>query len=90
MAHRHSDVANIDMIGRMIRAAGKRVAGYDPDQLRRLSDLRAELDAALLEAVAGQRSQGITWASIGEAMGVTGEACIMRFGPKIAAAQGVS
>ena len=87
-ATRNYDIANIDAARRMIRAAGRTVAGFDPDQLARLASLHDEIDAALVVAVAGQRSAGVHWSSIGEALGVTPEAVIMRFGPKIR--QGVS
>ena len=79
MVHRESDVANIDMIGRMIRAAGHRVGGYDPDQLVRLAAIREVLDAAIVDAVTGQRSQGITWQSIGDALGITRQAALMGY-----------
>lgn len=80
MAHRHSDPANIAMIGRMIAASGKRAAGMDPDQIQRLNDLHRSVDDAIRVAVAGQRSQGITWESIGQALGVTKQAALMRWG----------
>lgn len=80
MGHRHSDPANLAMIARMIAAAGKRAAGMDPDQLARLQDLHRAVDQATAVAVAGQRSQGITWESIGQALGVTKQAALMRWG----------
>lgn len=71
------------MIGRMITAAGRRVGGYDPDQLARLVGLHRTLDGAVVEAVAGQRAAGVTWRSIGEALGVTKEAVIQAYGPAV-------
>ncbi len=81
MAHRHNDVANIAMIGRMIRSAGERIGGYDPDQLARLAALREVLDDAMRRAVAGQRAQGVTWQTIGAALGVSKQAVVQRYGP---------
>lgn len=79
MAHKESDVANLDMIARMIAAAGRRVGRYDPDQLVRLQGLHRCLDDAMVEAVAGIRASGVTWASIGEALGVTRQAVIQGY-----------
>ena len=84
MPHTHKDVANIDMTARMIRAAGRRAGGYDPDQLPRLSHLHAEVEAAMVAAVAGMREQGVTWASIGNALGITKQAALMFYGPRVA------
>lgn len=78
------DVANIDMVARMIRAAGRTVAGYDPDQLGRLQALHAQIDRAMVTAIAGQRRAGVTWAAIGAELGVTKEAVIQKWGPLVA------
>lgn len=69
----------IDMLERLIRSAGRRVAGEDPDQLARLIRLRAHLDTAIDQAVIGQRHAGITWQSIGEACGTTKQAAIKKW-----------
>lgn len=82
MPHTHKDPANIDMIGRMITAAGRHVGGMDPPDLARLVRLRVTLDAAVMDAVRGQRSQGVQWSSIAESLGVTKEAVVQRFGPQ--------
>lgn len=71
--------------GRMIRAAGRRVAEADPEQLAALNGLQGELERALLTGVAGQRASGIQWATIGRALGVTKEAVIQRWGRRLAA-----
>lgn len=80
--HRETDPGNIAMCARMIRSAGRHCAQRDPDQLARLAGLQGVLDAALMVAVRGQRSQGVTWESIGDALGVTKQGAIMAFGPK--------
>lgn len=71
------------MVRRMIRGAGRRVAGADPEDLAELVRLREAVDAAVLDAVRGQRAQGITWQSIGDALGVTKQAAILRWAPHI-------
>ena len=83
----HKDPANIDMITRMIGAAGRHVAGLDPDALARLAELRDAVDLAVVVAIAGQRSQGVYWSSIAGALGVTKEAVIQRYGPMVRALQ---
>lgn len=83
MPHTHKDVANIDMIVRMVRAAGRTAGEYDPDQLARLAAVKDAVDRAMIEAVAGQRAAGVTWQTIGDALGVTRQAMIMYYGPKI-------
>lgn len=70
---------------RLIRAAGRACGREDPDSLAALLALHAEVDRALVDAIADQRSQGCTWKWIGESMGVTKEAAIMRWGTPVAA-----
>jgi hypothetical protein len=88
MPHTYKDVANLDMVARMIRAAGRTVGQYDPDQLARLYALKAEIDGAMIEAISGQRAAGITWQSIGDALGVTRQAVIQLYGPRLEGARG--
>jgi hypothetical protein len=88
MPHTHKDVANLDMMARMIRAAGRTVGEYDPDQLCRLDGLKSVLDAAMVAAVRGQRESGVTWQSIGEALGVTRQAVIQLYGPRLEEGRG--
>lgn len=81
----HKDPANIAMIARMIGAAGRHVAYMDPDQLARLAELRDAVDLAVVIAVHGQRASEVYWSTIAEALGVTKEAVIQRYGPLIRA-----
>jgi hypothetical protein len=74
-----STAAFIAMCGRMIGAAGARVAEGDPEELADLVALRFALENAIQEAVNGQRSSGITWASIGAATGTTKQAAIQKW-----------
>lgn len=70
------------MMRRMIRAHGRRVAAADPDDLRELLALRAELDAAISVAVAGQRSTGYSWANIADAAGISRQAAQQKWGAR--------
>lgn len=59
------------MVRRMIRAHGRRVAQADPEDLADLIALRAELDAAIVDAVAGQLAVGRSWADVARGAGVS-------------------
>lgn len=76
--------AFINMVARMVRAAGRRTADDDPDALAQLIGLREYLDRAILVAVSGLRDSGATWQEIGEATGTTRQAAIMKWSKKLA------
>lgn len=65
----------------MIRAAGRRVADADEFELAELVALRDELDRAIADAVAGQRTGPAerSWQSIGDALGMTRQAAHKRY-----------
>lgn len=67
------------MLGRMMRAAGRRAAHADAADLAQLVAIRADLDRAIIDAVRGLRRQQITWATIGEATGTTRQAAIQKW-----------
>jgi hypothetical protein len=69
----------IQATGRMIYAAGRSVAREDPEQLAELVGLQFVLDAAIRLAIVGLR-EDFTWQSIADALGVSRQACIMRWG----------
>lgn len=50
------------------------------DQLYDLGVLRSVLEEAVEIAVADARADGVTWARIGDALGVTHQAVIKRYG----------
>lgn len=83
MPHTEKDPANLKMISRMIISAGRHVGQRDPDLLADLCNLRIDLENAINIAVIGQRESGIYWSSIAEALGVTKEAVIQRYGPRV-------
>jgi hypothetical protein len=67
-------------VRRVIRAYGRRVADRDIEALAGLVQLRAELDAAIVDAVRGLHGQPYSWTEIGNVLGVTRQAAQMRFG----------
>ena len=79
------DVETMDYLGaarRFIAAAGRRVRECDEPELAALIALRADLDAAIADAVHGQREHGKSWAGIALATGTTREAAYQRWGRK--------
>lgn len=79
---RKTDAEFIQVVGGMIRAAGRRCADGNTDDLALLVGLGNELNAAITTAVAGQRAHGVFWSSIGEAIGTSKENAIQRWGPR--------
>lgn len=70
----------IGAVRRMIRAAGRRTGDADEVELRQLLGLREDLDAAVQEAVDGQRRIGRSWAYIASATGTSRQAAFQRWG----------
>jgi hypothetical protein len=64
---------------RLIAALGRRVADGDPDGLRLLADLRADLGAAEQVAVVGLRAQGHSDADLGRELGISKQAVRQRW-----------
>jgi hypothetical protein len=75
--------AYLRMVARLLANGGKRVADEDPDDLRQLLHLREVLDLAIVEAVRGLRASGCTWQDIGDAIGTTRQAAIMRWSKRV-------
>lgn len=69
------------MMRRMVRAYGRRVGDADPVDLEEMVALRDHLEAAIEEAVAGQK-RSFSWAEVAEGLGVTREAAWKRYGKK--------
>lgn len=75
-------VETIDFLAavrRMMRAAGRRVADADEHELAELLAIRAEVDAAIEQAVRGWRAQDRSWAQIGAAAGMSKQAAFKRW-----------
>lgn len=67
------------MMRRMIRAHGRRVADADPEDLADMVALREHLEEAIADAVAGMRPR-FSWAQIARGLGTTRQAAQMRYG----------
>jgi len=73
------------MVERMIRAAGRRVAIADEEELAVLVRLHTVLEEAVSVAVAGQRESGSSWTQLGRGLGTTRQGAQQRFGERISA-----
>lgn len=79
----HRDRETLDYLSaarRFIRVAGRRVGECDEHELAALIALQADLDAAIQDAVDGQKAHGKSWAMIGVGAGTTREAAFQRWG----------
>lgn len=68
----------------MLRCVARR-PDFDLPNLTELAALHAELDEALVTAVANLRAQGHSWKAIGDALGVTKQTAYIRFAVRIGA-----
>jgi len=65
---------------RVLRAYARRVATGDIDALEAMTDLSAEIDTVIGQAVTGLRGFGYSWAEIGTRLGITRQAAQQRWG----------
>jgi hypothetical protein len=75
-------VENLDYAAfsrRVIRAAARRIAAGDVDELTHLLSLERELQCAIQTAVNGLRAQGYSWADIALRIGITRQAAHQRW-----------
>lgn len=79
--------AYASMVGRMIRAYGRRVAKGDEVDLARMLELRRDFDAAIHAAVQSMRAEGIPWSYIAEGAGISRQAAWERWHHPIAASE---
>lgn len=77
------NAAFLDFARRIIRRAGERCGEADPWALASLVALRADLDNAITEGVAGLRAEGYSWADIARPLGITRQSCQQQYGPSI-------
>jgi hypothetical protein len=65
---------------RVLAAYARRVATGDIDALTLMTDLSADIDTAIAQAVTGLRRFGYSWADIASRLGVTRQAAQQRWG----------
>lgn len=68
---------------RILRALARRVADADEVELGMMIELQATLDDSILQAVAGMRARGCSWAYIGSATGTTKQAASKRWAARV-------
>ena len=76
---RADDIEYIQMVTRMIRAAGKRGAGADAYMLKLVREMHDAVDQAELIAVDGLREQGFSWDEIATDQDMTRQATLRRY-----------
>lgn len=67
---------------RILRAASKRMADADPEDLADLVALREAVDEAINTAARAVHDGGASWAQIGGALGVSKQAAQQRWGSR--------
>lgn len=73
----------LDMLDRVLAAVERRLGHEDPDVLPRLAAISRRVDRLQLEAVRGLRAAAVTWEDIGAATGVTRQAALMKWTPRL-------
>lgn len=71
--------AYAQMLTRMVRAYGRRVADADPEDLARMVALRGEVDRAIDTAVMGLRDRH-SWTDIAAPLGISRQAARQKWG----------
>lgn len=74
-------IGHAQMLGRMVRAYGRRfeVEG-DVDEFAALFAVHAQVDEALSVAASELRAAGLSWATVGRSVGMSGEGARKRWG----------
>jgi hypothetical protein len=70
-------------VRRILRALARRIGSADPEDLRELVKLKAEIDDVIDNAVAQQRAGGASWREIAAALGVAPSQAIERYDPAV-------
>lgn len=68
---------------RILRAASKRMADADPEDLAELVALREAVDEAIDNAARAVHANGASWTEIGAALGVSRQAARQRWADKV-------
>jgi hypothetical protein len=75
------------MVGRMVRAYGRRLADADPSDLPDALAIMGELDRAIGQAVVSMRGAGFSWADVAAYTGTSRQAAQQRWGRTVKADQ---
>jgi hypothetical protein len=75
--------AYLTMLERLLAAAHRRVGQSDVDELRVLARLSRSIEDLQTEAVRRLRAESVTWDDIGTATGVTRQAALMKWKPRL-------
>ncbi len=70
------------MMGRMLRAYGRRVAAGDIEDLGPFREVIDQAEADLARAVTGLRGQGYSWADVARGLGMSKQGAHQRFRTK--------
>ena len=87
MTKRRREVETTDylaMVRRLLRTAGQRVGNADEIELADLVAMRDDLEQAIADAVAIQRTWGRSWADIGRGLGTSRQAAQQHYGKDMA------
>lgn len=76
--------AYLAAVGRMVRAAGRRIGDADPCDLMALRLLSQQVDDVLADAVARQRLAGHSWQAIADGLGITRQAAHKQYARLVA------
>lgn len=82
---RRRHVENDDYLAfviRILKAAEKRIASADPEDLAAMAQLRAALDQAIDGAARGMHDNGYSWTEIAAPLGISRQAALKRWGTK--------
>ena len=80
--HTVENAAYVEMMGRCIRALGRRIGEGDVEHIGLALELRRQLDQAIADGVTELRRQGEPWANIGRGAGITRQTAQERWGTK--------
>lgn len=70
---------------RILRALARRIGSADPEDLREMVKLKAEVDDIITQAVAAQRQNGTSWREIAAGLGIAPSQAIERYDPEVRA-----
>jgi len=85
---RKDDVEFKGFARRMIRAYGRRAAEGDPWVLGDLLSLQSEMNEAIADAVTAYKAAGLSWADIGQELGIDRVTAFKRYGGMVRQDQG--